>query len=137
MSIVAIERSQIGSVWAQVEGYVDKALQRQKPYLYDSDFVRVRCLEGDYLMLVAQDNVTGEILGCTFTYIEYYPLARVCNMLLIGGKRGAEWIDQMDKAVENLAYLNECAYVIFSGRQGWKRRTPKYNLGHQIYVKGL
>lgn len=135
VEIKAIDRSEIGVVWPYVDAMVESALKHQKPRLVDSDWLRVRCLEGEYTLLVALDG--NNLLGCTIIYPEHFPLAKVCQAYLIAGDEGEKWIETMDSAIEQVARLNECEHIIFIGRKGWQRRLKNYSEGNQVYHREI
>jgi hypothetical protein len=133
VEIMFTDPAHVAAIWPSIADYADKAIERQQPRLFEASFYREMCEQGKALLLTAHKN--DRLIGFIVLEERQFPLAKVAFICLCGGIEGRAWLHAMERAIVEIARLNQCQYVMGTGRKGWARAMPDYALEHASFFK--
>lgn len=77
--------------------------------------------------LVIADLDKPKIYGYTIFQLNIYPTGlRSIQVHLVGGIEMNKWLRAYLETLENIAKVNQCNFIIASGRSGWSRILEKF-----------
>ena len=114
----------IGSVWKDVEGILDKAVDTVKDKSKVIDIL-TGIYEGMYALWVVM-NEDDKIIAALTTILIQYPRRRALALDWVGGTQMKEWEDQLIDTMKRYGNELGCSHLEGYGRKGWGRALKKY-----------
>lgn len=68
------------------------------------------------------------------TELQDYPRYRQMLVYLVAGTKAKDWIASGNRQLDAFAKSQNCKYVVFQGRPGWKRFTERMGYGDEIVM---
>ena len=106
-------------IWNEVE-------QKIKPALDDcytpQDIIDGLIQDRFQLFISWEDHVESAVI----TEIAEYPQKKICRYFLAGGNNMDNWLEPIQKAIEQFARDNQCNAIEVAGRKGWLRKLKGY-----------
>jgi len=128
--IVAIPPEQIEDIWIQVSPLLEKALNKN-PGDIDLELVRERLESGEYLLMCAIEN--DKILA-SFAVELVNEKRKTANIVLCGGERMDDWLDQFMDTIKPLVRDQGCEAITIMGRAGWQRKMKPYGFSETARI---
>jgi|SaaInlStandDraft_5_1057022.scaffolds.fasta_scaffold113375_2 hypothetical protein len=122
MVIEIVPRLGVDLVWDKVKHLVAKT---NDAVLNDRDVLKF-LQDGTYVLWVAIDSDTKEIITAMTVEFVLYPRDKVCRVVTIGGSKMSEWIQHIT-TLEEWAKSLGCSYMDMYGRRGWLKILTDYN----------
>jgi len=119
-----VPQEAIGSVWKDVEGILDKAVDTVKDKSKVIDIL-TGIYEGMYVLWVVM-NEDDKIIAAFTTRLIQYPRRRALALDWVGGTQMKEWEDQLIDTMKRYANELGCSHLEGYGRKGWGRALKKY-----------
>lgn len=119
-----------------------KGCERYTNGRYTADSMIALCEEGRSLLFIAFDLPDGQlrIRGAVICAINVYPLRTMLLIQFLGGDSAKAWVQNMYSLLERFARDNGCNGLEWTGRMGWLRLLPQFNLigvtGEVDFVEG-
>ena len=124
MRVSLVPQEAIGSVWKDVEGILDKAVDTVKDKSKVIDIL-TGIYEGMYVLWVVM-NEDDKIIAAFTTRLIQYPRRRALALDWVGGTQMKEWEDQLIDTMKRYANELGCSHLEGYGRKGWGRALKKY-----------
>jgi hypothetical protein len=123
--VEAVEPGTAVQIWPRVRDMIDVALAVcDEPMPED---ILVRLGDGRYLLWIAIDDESGNIIAAMTTEITKGRNGRVCWMCQCGGDRMQDW-SRFHVKIEEYAKAERCVKVVLEGRRGWERVLEGYHV---------
>ena len=117
-------------IWNEVE-------QKIKPALDDcytpQDIIDGLIQDRFQLFISWEDHVESAVI----TEIAQYPQKRICRYFLAGGNNMDNWLEPIQKKIEQFAIDNQCNAIEVAGRKGWARKLKGYEQKIYLFTKEL
>lgn len=113
-----VPTQEVNRVWPVVEPYLAKAAALSRGRMAINDIFE-RLIDGRWSLMVAVDG--GQIIGALTLRIVSYPRMNILEGLYLAGEvhRYQDWLEPMNRAVDEAARKAGCAKVEFVGLPGW------------------
>lgn len=118
MDIIWVQKEDAKKIWPKVEPFLVSAMMKWLP-LYRSSDLLDNVQEDKMQLWIITDNKEEKLYGAGLTQIHAYPLAKLLNVFLLGGKDMKKWKNDFPAAVELFAKSQGCEYLQAIGRRGW------------------
>ena len=117
-------------IWNEVE-------QKIKPALDDcytpQDIIDGLIQDRFQLFISWEDHVESAVI----TEIAEYPQKKICRYFLAGGNNMDNWLEPIQKAIEQFARDTQCNAIEVAGRKGWARKLKGYEQKIYLFTKEL
>lgn len=116
--ILRVPKEHVNALWPTVQNWIEGSLAVSPPF-YSADSIRQMAENGDYVMWLI--SLQGDLVGVAMSELVQYPVALVCNVPWIGGKRMPLWIAEFQRMVEQWGRDAGATHLTGGGRKGWAR----------------
>ena len=128
--IQGIQSKDVGDAWQYAEEFIIASLKHGIGEYLPED-IKLMC-QDRRMQLWIKWNDDYEPIGAFVTQILNYPQLNVLLVLLLGGQTFIEWRDEVDEILIGFGKENNCKYVEFFGRKGWKNYLKDINYNEQV-----
>lgn len=147
MTIAAIPPKKVNELWPRVVADIERALKRTKVDLFNAEDIRLSCIRGNAMMLVAFEEIPDQetpegfipkherIDGVAIAKIDDYPRARVCAVPIVAGRNLKAWKDEMLDTLKQFARESGASRMMGGGRIGWMRAAGFADGGHTLVLE--
>ncbi len=118
MNVIWVNKEDAEKIWHLVEPFLNRALKRYLPVYFTSDLLEMVKKEEMQLWIIT-NNEEEKLYGACLSQILPYPRAKICNVMLLGGKDWGRWKDDLSSAIEMFAISQKCDFLQTIGRRGW------------------
>ena len=130
---ILVSQNTINGVWDRVVHFIkktnDEVLNEKDIYNY--------LISGQYKLFIIREAESNKFVSAYTVSFFYYPRHKACRVITLGGEKVKEYYVESIKYLENWAKLNECDYVEFFGRKGWKKYFPDYKVEEILFRQSI
>lgn len=123
-----IPKEHIEELWPTIEDLLVKAIEKSE-YSFTIEDVKIDCLSGEYILWIARNGLCAVVLA-----VSDYHRGKQCDIVMIGGNKIDSWLNELVE-IEDWAKRVGCDRMILTGRQGWIRKLPDYEVKTITMVK--
>lgn len=131
MNLTMVPPANVGGVWNDVSGLLDRVLSMAGAHTLDS--LKTELEAGRSQLWIVHNT---RVRAVCVTTINIYPADKVCLIWLCAGEGRNEWIDLISD-IEEWARGLGCLRTRIQGRPGWERVLSDYSKTNIILEKRL
>ncbi len=75
--------------------------------------------------------------GAAVTQVNALPKYSVATIVLLAGNDMDEWVEDVQRELEDWARAIGCKFLELHGRKGWQRKLPDFRISHVTMSKEL
>lgn len=128
-----VRSSDVDTIWDQVEPYIAAALARGRG-THTTEDVRKRCRERDAQLWIGIDDGLAAVM---VTEVCVYPRRKVARVWIFAAIDAPSWIENDFGHLEAWAKAEGCSEIEMSGRLGWRKRLPGWDVREVLMTKEL
>ena len=125
-----IPKENVLDVWSIAEPHLLRAVQRSNG-AHNIEDIKKKCLSGDFILWMANNLGAAVILA-----VSDYPKGKQCDIVMMGGDGFNSWFAELAD-IEDWIKRIGCKRITLTGRKGWLRVLPDYELQTITMVKTL
>lgn len=123
-----IPKENLEELWPLAERYF---INGDKYGELDIKYHKDNCFSGESILWMSRNGKVAVILS-----VSKYKNGKECNIIMIAGKHLNTWIDELSE-IEGWAARAGCDRMILTGRKGWQKILPEYEIKTLTMVKIL
>ena len=128
--IIQVPPEDLHIIWNQVEPKIIKALDD----CYTAKDILDGLIQKRFQLFISwEDKVESAVI----TEIAQYPRKRILRYFLAGGKNLDNWLEPIQKEIEQFAKNNQCDAIEVAGRKGWSKKLKGYEQKIYLFTKEL
>ena len=128
--IVKVPPEDLFIIWNEVEPLIKKALDD----CYKAQDILDGLMETRFQLFISwEDRVESAVV----TEVAKYPQKKILRYFLAGGENMNNWLEPIQKEIEQFAKDNQCDAIEVAGRKGWTRKLKGYEQKIYLFTKEL
>jgi hypothetical protein len=128
--IVKVPPEDLFIIWNEVEPLIKKALDD----CYKAQDILDGLMETRFQLFISwEDRVESAVV----TEVAQYPQKKILRYFLAGGENMNNWLEPIQKEIEQFAKYNQCDAIEVAGRKGWTRKLKGYEQKIYLFTKEL
>jgi len=128
--IVKVPPEDLFIIWNEVEPLIKKALDD----CYKAQDILDGLMETRFQLFISwEDRVESAVV----TEVAQYPQKKILRYFLAGGENMNNWLEPIQKEIEQFAKDNQCDAIEVAGRKGWARKLKGYEQKIYLFTKEL
>ena len=129
--IVQVSPEDIYTIWADVEKLIEKALDD----CYKPQDILSGLMENKFQLFISWNDFKVE--SAIITEMAQYPRKKILRYFLAGGKNLDNWLEPIQKKIEQFAKKKQSNAIEVAGRKGWARKLKGYEQKIYLFTKEL
>ncbi len=129
----AVHPRDVDRFWPVLQADMERAIEEQLLGWTTAAELRERAREGSVLMVCMNGPDDEHLVSMALEMVPVPDLQhpgemlQACNVIAIGGSQMAEWLQEMESVLTQVAQEQGCSIIIWKGRPGWQRVMRKFN----------
>jgi len=133
--ITQVPKEDLYHIWQDVEPLLKKSLDDN----YRTRDILDGLIQNRFQLFISwEDGVECAVV----TEVAVYPQKRILRYVLAGGSNMDNWLEPIQKKIEDFATNNYCQAIEVAGRKGWLRKLKGfkqkiYIMSKELWVKAV